>query len=333
MTISSTASSWTAFMRRCRVAVAEMPARLDPGSPEPPHRLLEPALDPGLVRWRDESDLGRRLLRPLAKRGRSGSPTIVWFATTSTCALAGLVEVDHDVVDGNSRCYVARSTRLPRSQPERTSGWVEMMTSSGWYCLQPVLERLERVRVDDGPAGGDSLRGGGRAYGAGGAPRSNGGSLVDDEAGARLVLRADAPSRGWGRRRRACGGRRGASARRRSRSRARGCAAARPRSGSDLLGLCRLRHGRPVAVEDRVARAANAVLVRAAHHLRDLVEVEDGRRRGDLPLERERPPRIGGRRLAAAPADDQVVEEDEGRGAEEERAIVITRFQSANSGA
>ena len=39
--------------------------------------------------------------------------------------------------------------------------------------------------------------------------------------------------------------------------------------------------------QDGVARPRHAVLVRAADHLRDLVEVEERRRRGDLPLERQ----------------------------------------------
>src|SRR5215208_4877971 len=45
------------------------------------------------------------------------------------------------------------------------------------------------------------------------------------------------------------------------------------------------------ALEHAVDRAGNAVLVRAADDGRDRVEVEDGWRRGNLPLERERAPR------------------------------------------
>ena len=66
-------------------------------------------------------------------------------------------------------------------------------------------------------------------------------------------------------------------------------------------------------------RAGDAVLVRRADDLRDLVEVEDRRRRGDLPLERHRAPRVRRRDRAEAPARDHVVEEDERRGAEPER--------------
>ena len=57
----------------------------------------------------------------------------------------------------------------------------------------------------------------------------------------------------------------------------------------------------------------HAVLVGAAHDLRDLVEVEDRRRRGHLPLERARAPRVAGRRRTEGPADDHVVEEHERR--------------------
>src|SRR3954463_5873182 len=72
-------------------------------------------------------------------------------------------------------------------------------------------------------------------------------------------------------------------------------------------------------LENAVHRAGDAVLVRAADHGRDLVEVEDRRRRGHLPLERQRAPRVTGRRRAASHADHHVVEEHERRRAEEER--------------
>ena len=58
-----------------------------------------------------------------------------------------------------------------------------------------------------------------------------------------------------------------------------------------------LRHLR-AALEDAVHRAGHAVLVRPADDRRDGVEVEDRRRRGDLPLERERAPRVGVRARA-----------------------------------
>ena len=62
----------------------------------------------------------------------------------------------------------------------------------------------------------------------------------------------------------------------------------------------------------------NAVLVRPADDGRDRVEVEDRRRRRDLPLERERAPRVGLGARAAAPGGDHVVGEDERAEAEEE---------------
>src|SRR3954453_13520512 len=54
-------------------------------------------------------------------------------------------------------------------------------------------------------------------------------------------------------------------------------------------------------LEDPVPRAGPAVLIRPADDGRDVVEVEDRRRRGDLPLERERAPRVRRRPCAAAP--------------------------------
>src|SRR4051812_42570568 len=77
--------------------------------------------------------------------------------------------------------------------------------------------------------------------------------------------------------------------------------------------------GRCGVVEDRVACARLAVVVRAADDARLGVEVEAGWRRGDLPLERQRAPRVGRRGLTADPRDDRVVDEDERRGTEAER--------------
>src|SRR3954451_25185777 len=74
-----------------------------------------------------------------------------------------------------------------------------------------------------------------------------------------------------------------------------------------------------LTLEDRVPGARDAVLVRAADHRRDLVEVEDRRGRGHLPLDRVRAPRVSRGRWAVTPRADHVVEEDEERGAEDER--------------
>src|SRR5580698_7231642 len=71
--------------------------------------------------------------------------------------------------------------------------------------------------------------------------------------------------------------------------------------------------------EDRMARARNAVLVRTADNLRDVVEVEDRGRRAHLPLERQRVPRVPLGKLSVPPGPDRVVEEDDRRGAEPER--------------
>ena len=72
------------------------------------------------------------------------------------------------------------------------------------------------------------------------------------------------------------------------------------------------------AGHDRVPGAGDAELVGAADDARDLVEVEDRRRRGDLPLDRVGAPGVGLGPRAEAPADDHVVEEDELDGAEHE---------------
>src|SRR5512132_3303046 len=77
---------------------------------------------------------------------------------------------------------------------------------------------------------------------------------------------------------------------------------------------------RPRAVQQRVPRAGYAVLVWTADHLRDLVEVEHRRWRADLPLERERMPRIPRRLRTELPRMDHAVEEDDDRRAERERA-------------
>src|ERR1700731_1675543 len=58
--------------------------------------------------------------------------------------------------------------------------------------------------------------------------------------------------------------------------------------------------------EDAVHRAGHAVLVRPADDRRGRVEVEDRRRRRDLPLERQRAPRVRDRARTAAPARDHV---------------------------
>ena len=85
----------------------------------------------------------------------------------------------------------ARSIRFPRSQPERASGMRRDDDLVGLVLAERVAERLERIRVDDGAAGGDARLVeeverpaqaplGGRAALV----------LVDDVPGARGVLRA-----------------------------------------------------------------------------------------------------------------------------------------------
>src|ERR1035441_10158511 len=61
--------------------------------------------------------------------------------------------------------------------------------------------------------------------------------------------------------------------------------------------------------EDGVNRAGYSVLVWTADDRRNPVEVEDRRRRGYLPLERQAAPRIADGSSSPAPAGDHVVDE------------------------
>src|SRR5579859_7938413 len=69
--------------------------------------------------------------------------------------------------------------------------------------------------------------------------------------------------------------------------------------------------GRGGGGEDPVDGTRDAVLVRSADDGGHAVEVEDRRRRGDLPLQGHAPPGVGDRTRATAPAGDHVVEEDQ----------------------
>ena len=92
--------------------------------------------------------------------------------------------------------------------------------------------------------------------------------------------------------------------------------------------------GSLAGLHHRVPRAGHAVLVRSADDLGDLVEVEDRRRRGHLPLERESAPRVGLRDRAASPADHHVVDEDdERRRRARTSAMVIAKLRSPNASA
>src|SRR5580765_192836 len=93
-----------------------------------------------------------------------------------------------------------------------------------------------------------------------------------------------------------------------------------PWPGASAAALISVWHrlGGGRAAEDRVAGAGDAVLVRAADDLRHLREVEDRRRRADLPLEAHRVPRVVARGRAVLPRPDEVVDEDERGRAERE---------------
>ena len=228
----------------------------------------------------------------------------------------------------------ARSIRFPRSQPERSSGCVEMITSSGSYSRSASRSACSGSGSTTAPAGGDArlveqVERVAQASLGRGAPLV----LVDDVAGARCVLRRDD----------------------RHAHRALGCPAthrvdqALPGDGlvrehedvthavghvtsssarRGLLGLGRRGRSRSHAV-----RRGRSVLVRAADHLRNLVEVEDRRRRGNLPLERERAPRVRGRGLGRCASSRSCCR---GRRASRPRArttaIEMARFQLPKAG-
>ena len=187
--------------------------------------------------------------------------------------------------------------------------------------------------------------------------------VVDDEALARLVLRADDGARGSGPRSRALLDRlEQLAGRRRSRWRPRARAPGASRCGladgfhhslvagsvAVAVAGCRCRCRLAVAVPRSPPPAGtatlsrspfmtactapgHAVLVGAADDLRDLVEVEDRRRRGDLPLERHRAPRVAGRRRAPLPARRSCCRRRRAsRGRARTAEIEMNRFQPAN---
>src|SRR5262249_6450766 len=68
-----------------------------------------------------------------------------------------------------------------------------------------------------------------------------------------------------------------------------------------------------------VACAGHSILVGPAHNARELLEVEDRGRGGELPPDRGRPPRIFGGPPDEKPAYDHFVEEEQPAGARGER--------------
>ena len=230
-------------------------------------------------------------------RVRSGSPITVSFATTRTLAGACLLaDIDDDVLDRQPPRRVAiRSRTFLRSQPDFFSGCVETTISVGRARAGPARRgsrrpdprpRRARARRCRPPA---AHRACGRAGGPRPpvacprrrrSPRSAGHGTEDrDEVDAVLGAprqRVDEPPPG----------NRLVRHDEHVRSSCASLDSARPRDP---------RSG-------RVTGAGHAVLVRVADHLRDLVEVEDRRRRRHLPLERKRAPwvRLGDR--AARPA-------------------------------
>ena len=154
-----------------------------------------------------------------------------------------------------------------------------------------VLHSRERVVVDDMAGGRDpGLAKARQRPVEPPAGRSTTGVVVDDVPLARRVHRRDHDDERRPSRRPSRAPRRAARRRSASRLRRRGSCAGALIARSPLRApFGQLDVG--AAVQHRMPRARDAVLVRAADDLRDLVEVEDRRRRADLPLERQRAPR------------------------------------------
>ena len=218
---------------------------------------------------------------------------------------------------GTSTDSPTRSIRSRRSQPEDVAGNVEMMISSGSYSptasivavygsgsptspmtSMPVLAhdgarevdadlgRLEdRVVVDDVPV-----------------PRLRA-RHADDEA-------ASAPPA------RACARPRAAAGRRASRWRRRGSSSRLPPSVAHVVVVswCAVAPagcGTSAPLNTPCTAPGTPYSYGPPTTVGNGVEVEDRRRRGDLPLERQRAPRVGHRARPAAPRRDHVVGEDQ----------------------
>ena len=221
---------------------------------------------------------------------------------------------------GSPEALRIRSIRSRRSQPDCVAGWVEMMISSGRRsAIASIVARngseSPTSPVASMPSLGEQRQREVDAHLRGFAH----GLVVDHETGRGLALRHDE---------------RGSAASPAARARAhrveqlcarRACGWRRPGFPSSVLllpqslagsatlpaGVGARSRGRGRRREDAVHGARHAVLVGSADDRRDAIEVEDRRRRGDLPLERQRAPRVGHRARAAAPAGDHVVDEDQ----------------------
>ena len=303
--ISSTRSSRDGVHRGgVRVRVRDLAVRLDALGAQLRQRRAQPPLGLGVsARGRDRSadrrsgtSRGRSVSRASAGSGRAAarrarsrsrrrarsSPPVRAATSETTCSTGRLAGGLADLVDqvapppARLRLRMGRDDQLvgllhrDRVLDGVSGSWSTTCPSAGDPRLAELLQRAVEP-----PAGRRAAR-----------------VLVDDVALARLVHGRD-------HRRRA---RRLPAARRRTASsssspasvsfattrilRRRGSFTARapPRRA--------VRRGRPAAVQHRVPRARDAVLVRAADDLRDLVEVEDRRRRG-RPATRASAPATG----------------------------------------
>ena len=236
-------------------------------------------------------------------RSSSGSPTIVSFATTSTffCPPSSARSTTTcstgssrgDLLDRARRRCAAASPTAPADGSRRRSpsaggsscASASRTASAGSDsttkpCAEmPASRRRASVRSSRRPR-----RGAARV-------------LVDDVALARAALTGQIDRDQVGRRRgprvRALDQ---ARARRPSRSRSRGRGSVA--SAHLFLGSCTRS---PLKIAWRAPGTPYSYGL--ADDLRDLVEVEDRRRRGDLPLERQRAPRVARRQRPARPAE------------------------------
>ena len=318
--ISSVRSSSTRLHRRDeRIGVRDLAVHVEPLGAEDRERRAKPALRLGMlaargIALRADDEEARRALRGaradpveerLAEHGLVGDDEDVGARAAA--------DVGDDVLDrtiaGRLADLVDEVLAEPPGARLRVRADDDLVDLLG---REDVLHGRERLVVEHGAVRRDAREPKRREHAvepAAGcrAPRV----AVDDVALAWLASRARRRRPGSGPARRGGAASRRARPRRASRSRRRG-----PTSLSVMRALPRCRLLR--RAEDRVLRAGDAVLVRPADDLRDLVEVEDRRRGRDLPLERARVPgvRLGDR--AAHPARDHVVDEEHERRPEHE---------------
>ena len=203
---------------------------------------------------------------------------------------------------GSPEAFWMRSIRSRRSQPECVAGCVETMISSGRRSAIASIVARKGSASPTSPVASMPSSASSRDREVDAHLRRFAHRLVvDHEARRGLAL-------GHHQAKAHVAGRRALAHARRAASRRRACGWPPPGSPSSdppplLIALGAPHDARPPALrppaggrrgrEDAVHRARDAVLVGAAHDRGHPVEVEDRRRRGDLPLERHAAPRVG----------------------------------------